>query len=156
MGKLSVGKKYPETARYNAVVTDKFLIHHSEITDDVIKYNTSKLQQIKVKQAYTRCNMLPLKDDHFITSDNGIHKAMNDNGCKVLYISPDSVLLSGFDQGFFGGACGVYENKVFVIGSLQHYQEGENVRKFLSELQYEIIELYDGPLFDGGSVLFLP
>jgi hypothetical protein len=156
MGKLSVGKKYPETARYNAVVTDNFLIHHSGITDEVIKSHTSKMKRITVMQAYTRCNLLPLKNDHFITSDLGIHKAMNDNGCKVLYISPDSVLLSGFDYGFFGGASGVYENKVFIIGSLQHYHDGEKVRNFLSELQYEIIELYDEPLFDGGSVLFLP
>jgi hypothetical protein len=155
-GKLPVGKAYPETALYNAVVTDKFLIHHPENTDEVIKCNASMLQKINVKQAYTRCNLLPLKNDHFITSDNCILKALNDEGCRVLFVSPDSVVLPGFDHGFFGGACGVFENKVFIIGSLQHFPDSEKVRGFLAELQYEIVELYDGPLFDGGSVLFLP
>jgi len=155
MGKLSVGKKYPETARYNAVVTDKFLIHHNEIADEVIQLQNSKLKMIQVMQAYTRCNLLPLKNNHFINSDKGIHKALNDKNCKVLYISPDSIVLPGFDHGFFGGACGICENKVFIIGNLKHFSDGEKVRNLLSELHYEIIELCDGPLFDGGSVMFV-
>jgi hypothetical protein len=44
---------------------------------------------------------------------------------------------------------------VFITGSLAHFVEGASVRKFLEELQYKIVELYDGPLFDGGGVLFL-
>ena len=155
IGKLLVGKKYPETARYNAVVTDKYLIHHSEITDEVIQSLTSNLITIQVKQAYTRCNLLPLKNNHFITSDKGILKGLLDTGCEVLYVSPDSVMLPGFGHGFFGGACGICENKVFIIGKLSFFEDGEKIRIFLSRLKYEIIELYNGPLFDGGSVMFV-
>jgi hypothetical protein len=42
---------------------------------------------------------------------------------------------------------------VFFIGNLSHFPEGEKVRQFLSS--YEIIELYDGPLVDGGSLIFI-
>lgn len=148
-----VGKKYPHTAHYNAVVTDTFLIHNPKYTEPTILSECSSLELIEVKQAYTRCNVLALPNDRFITSDKGIEKALQRKGLEVLYTDPKGILLPGFKNGFFGGACGIYNQQVFFIGKLDHFPEGENVRDFLEG--YEIIELYDGPLFDGGSILFL-
>jgi hypothetical protein len=72
----------------------------------------------------------------------------------VLYVNPSDIILPGFRNGFFGGACGVYENRVFIIGSLDKFGDGSNVRAFLKRLDMEIVELYDGELNDGGSLLF--
>ncbi len=116
------------------------------------------LHPVHVDQGYCRCNLLPLKDDHFITSDAGIFKVLKAGlhppagGWSPLLVSPEGILLEGFPHGFFGGCCGVWEDKVFVNGSLSFYKDGDKVRDYLGKLDYEIIELYDGPLMDCGSI----
>jgi len=152
-GEKPVGPNYPHTAQFNAVVTDKFLIHNTIFTDPVILRETSHLEKINVKQGYTRCNLLALKNNRFITSDKGIETELIKRGFEVLLVSPEGILLPGFDHGFFGGCCGVSGDKVFFTGSLNRFPEGEKVKNFLHD--YEIIELYDGPLFDGGWLIFL-
>ena len=150
-----VGNNYPETSSYNAVVTNSYLIHKLKITDStIIEYNTDK-QTINVNQAYTRCNLLPLKKDSFITSDKGIYNALISKNLNVLFINPKDILLSDYDYGFFGGACGVYHNNIFIVGSLRKFNDGEKVSGFLQNMNYNIIELYDGPLFDCGSLIFV-
>ena len=46
------------------------------------------------------------------------------------------------------------QNKVFIIGTLDKFGDGSNDRAFLKRLDMEIVELYDGDLYDGGSILF--
>jgi len=73
-GELPVGPEYPSSARYNAVATENFLIHNLNHTDSVIIRTMKDLIPVHIDQGYCRCNLLPLKDDHFITSDQGIYK----------------------------------------------------------------------------------
>lgn len=152
-GETKLGNNYPLSASYNAVVTDNFFIHHFDYTDPEIKVIASGRERIHVNQAYTRCNLIPLKNDRFITSDKGIENILLKKELDVLYVKPDGIILSGFENGFIGGACGIHEKKIFFIGNLNHYPEGKKIRGFLSG--YEIIELYDGSLFDGGSLIFI-
>ncbi|MDP4175456.1 MAG: hypothetical protein Q8933_15890 [Bacteroidota bacterium] len=155
-GETIVGKTYPETAHYNAVISKSYFIHNKKITESRILNSLSESTQIiSVKQGYTRCSLLPLKDDCFICSDHGIYKTLKEIAAKVLYVDPKEVILPGFSHGFFGGACGIHENMVFISGSLKCIKDGDKVRDFLKWMDYEIIELYDGPLFDVGSILFL-
>jgi hypothetical protein len=154
-GEFPVGKEYPATARYNAVTTPNYLIHNFRHTDFMITRTLEDLNPIHVDQGYCRCNLLPLKDDHFITSDEGIYKVLSRNHLNVLYVSPEGIHLEGFPHGFFGGCCGVWEDKVFVNGSLNRFKEGEKVRNYLGHLGYEIVELCDGPLMDCGSIIFV-
>jgi hypothetical protein len=153
-GESPVGEKYPETAKYNAVCTSKYLIHNFRNTDSVITDQAGDRELIHVDQGYTRCNLLALKEDHFITSDAGISRVLTRYGLKNLYVEPGDILLSGMNHGFFGGACGIHENKAFILGNLNHFKDGKKVRDYLQLLRYEIVELYDAPLFDGGSLLF--
>lgn len=153
-GKI-IGNNYPKTAGYNAVVTDNYLIHNLKITDPKILELCADKQAVHVNQAYARCNLLPLKDDSFITSDKGIYNTLISKKINVLLVKPQDIILTGFDYGFFGGACGVYKNTVFIVGSLNKYNDGEKVRAFLINMGYEIIELYDGPLFDCGSLVIV-
>jgi len=152
-GKLPIGKKYPQTAPYNAVVSDKYIIHNQNITDLKIKELTVGKEFIHVNQAYTRCNLIPLKNDRFITSDREIEKVLIRKGFEVLYVNPKGIILPEFENGFIGGTCGIFENKIFFTGSLNHFYEGNRIQKFVSD--YEIIELYNGPLYDGGSLIFI-
>jgi hypothetical protein len=165
-GELPVGKEYPATSRYNAVANPKYLIHNFRHTDFMITRTFEDLHPIHVDQGYCRCNLLPLRDNHFITSDAGIFKVLKGlHPCQeglhpseeglhpcVLLVSPDDILLEGFPHGFFGGCCGVWEDKVFINGSLSFFKDGDKVRDYLGKLDYEIIELYHGPLIDVGSI----
>jgi hypothetical protein len=161
-GEFPVGAEYPASARYNAVATGNYLIHNFRHTDFMITRTLEDLHPLQVDQGYCRCNLLPLKDDHFITSDKGIYKVLSgwspgSSGLHphVLYVSPDGILLEGFPNGFFGGCCGVWEEKVFVNGSLKFYKDGGKVRDYLNHLDYKIIELNNGPLTDIGSIIFI-
>ncbi len=151
-GQSVVGNKYPETAKYNIVITPNYLIHKLKITDtEVIKGCTGK-QLINVSQAYTRCNLLPLRNDSFITSDMGIYNSLTDRNLNIIYVNREDIILPGFNYGFFGGTCGVYDNIIFIMGSLRKFADGNKVVKFVKALGYEIVELYDGPLLDCGSL----
>jgi hypothetical protein len=152
-GKMPTGMKYPESAGYNAVVTEKYLIHHLKITDPVILEIFHDREKIHVQQGYTRCSLLPLSGNRFITSDQGIYKILHKKNLPVLYTDPKEILLPGFDHGLIGGTAGIYNNNVFFTGSLNHLRSGEQIRSFIELSGMEIIELYDGPLFDAGSIL---
>jgi hypothetical protein len=154
-GEFPVGENYPKSSAYNAVVTDKFLIHNFRYTDFTITRAFENHRHIHVGQGYCRCNLLPLKNDHFITSDDGIFKVMKHHSENTLKVNSNGILLEGHKHGFFGGCCGVFEDKVFILGSLEHYEDGKKVEAFLKELHYKIIDLYDGPLFDGGGIFFV-
>lgn len=145
--------KYPNTAIYNVVVTDSFLIGNQNVMDESLLDLASTRKFIQVNQAYTRCNLLPLPGERFITSDGGIYKQLKNNNLDVLFVNPEGIVLKGFKNGFFGGCCGVYGNTVFIAGSLNNFLEGENVRGFLSDMK--IVELYNGPLLDVGSILII-
>jgi hypothetical protein len=147
------GFTYPDSACYNAVVTDHLLIHNLTITDSVILKLAGKRKQIHVNQGYTRCNLLPLPNEKFITSDKGIYGVLTHEGFEVLYVNPDGIMLEGFPNGFIGGVCGVKENIIFIAGSLSGYKEGQKIRDFLSRHFLTPVELYDGPLIDGGSII---
>ncbi len=154
-GKNPVGIKYPETAIYNAVVTEKYLVHNITFSDPVILNVEEKKQIIPVKQAYTRCNLLFLNENAAITSDKGIEKQLAAFGVRTLFVDPAGVELPGFKHGFFGGACGLSENQVFIIGKLSHHHQGNQIVDFIKKEGFTITELYDGQLFDGGGIFLL-
>ena len=168
-GKKEVGKKYPETVPYNAVGIGNLLIHNLKHTDETIL--SSYKNHINVNQGYTRCNLLALNENAFITSDVGIFNAVNsqqttDNSLypheslvetygrtSVLYIDPKQIKLEGQKNGFFPGCCGVWKNNLIVCGSTNLKEKAE-LDKFLKENNFNLIELYDGDLIDVGSVFF--
>jgi hypothetical protein len=187
-GELPVGPEYPASARYNAVATEKYLIHNFRHTDPAIIRTLQHLEKVNIDQGYCRCNLLPLKNDHFITSDQGIykvsgsrfqvpgsrfqvpgsrfqvpgseeqehpHSTFNIQPSTFLYVSPETILLEGFPHGFFGGCCGVWEDKIFINGSLDLFEDGDKVKVFLHKIGYQIVELTDGPLTDVGSIMFI-
>ncbi len=154
-GLLPLGPVYPESARYNAVCTQKYLVHHSAITDPAIHTANPVLQKIQVPQGYTRCNLLALNEDQFITSDKGIEKQLLAGGVEVLYVSPAGILLPGMTQGFFGGCCGIHRDQLMIAGSLDYLPRGEDVRAFAAKAGLSVVELYQGPLFDGGGIFSL-
>lgn len=154
-GEMPIEKKYPGTSRYNIVATEKYLIHNFRYTDSVITDTGDDLELIHSGQGYTRCNLLPLRDNCFVTSDQGIKRVLNGFKLDTFYVTPDNIILPGMKHGFFGGTCGIYKDKVFIIGSLSNLENNKELEAYINKLGYQIIELYDGPLFDGGSIFFI-
>ena len=167
-GEKEVGKKYPETVPYNAVGIGNLLIHNLKHTDETIL--SSYENHINVNQGYTRCNLIALNENAFITSDVGIFNAVNsqqttDNSLypheslvetygrtSVLYIDPKQIKLEGQKNGFFPGCCGVWKNNLIVCGSTKNLKEKTELDKFLKDNNFNLIELYDGDLIDVGSI----
>ncbi len=154
-GKNKLGLEFPKTVFYNAVSTNKYLIHKEGLTDSCVLHENDKKQFVSVNQAYTRCNLLNLNNECFITSDKGIEKSLSDKGIDIHYFSDEDVLLEGQEHGFIGGAMGVFNHTVYILGHLSFYKEGERLRDLITSKNMKISELYKGPLIDGGGVFFL-
>jgi hypothetical protein len=158
-----VGTVYPNTARYNAVFTAKYLIHNLSFTDPSLlsltngpgEHDESKFKIINVNQGYSRCNLLAFNQDTFLTSDHGIQKALSGAGLNVTYISPADTVLPGFKHGFTCGCCGIKDNNLFLIGNLNFCMDQDIIDSFVQENKLSLVELYNGPLFDGGGIFFL-
>ncbi len=144
-GKNPVGKKYPDTAGYNAVGIGNILIHNTRYSDESL---SSFDWKICVNQGYTRCNLLALNDKSFITSDKGIQKTLEEQGFDVLYIDPRQVKLEGHEYGFFPGCCGMTGDKLVVCGSTKDMAEKEYLDAFLERYGMTLVELYEGELVD--------
>lgn len=153
-GIKEVGMQYPATAAYNAVCWNNLLIHNLAHTDETILMKFDPAYRVQINQGYTRCNVLPLKKS-LITSDSALSKKMNELGYETQFILPDGIVLPGFEHGFIGGCCGVIENKVYIIGNMMLQNNWQLALKYMEDRQVEVVSLYDGPLFDGGSILFV-
>ncbi|HNW70436.1 MAG TPA: hypothetical protein PKI01_08545 [Bacteroidales bacterium] len=154
-GYENIGNKYPATSHYNAVVTEQYLIHNLKYTDKAILEACDCKIQLHTNQSYTRCNLISLGGNNFITSDKNIEKVLGKAALNVLFINPDEILLKGFPNGFFGGCCGTLQNKLIMAGSLKYYKPKDSIMEFIKTTNMELIELYEGKLFDAGGLFFI-
>lgn len=154
-GENKLGMAYPFTVHYNAFSGHRFLIHNLKYTDKAILQTTARLIHINVGQGYTRCNLISLNEEIFITSDAGIQRSLARQGLHSKYFSPQHIYLKGFKHGFLGGTCGILDRKIFLCGSLKYHHWAGNFRKITEEAAYEIIELAKRPLLDVGCILFV-
>jgi len=99
---------------------------------------------------------VPIDEKSIITSDKGIY----DKCCvgavsgRTLLIKPSHIKLPGYKTGFIGGASGSHKDKIFFTGSLKTHPDGKLIREFIEKRGKKIVELYSGPLYDAGSILF--
>lgn len=154
IGEKPVGFDYPDCALYNCVCSKNLLIHNFKYSDLSINTLTS-YDKINVNQGLTRCSLIPLSDNNYITSDKNIEQTLKIKGYNVLYVNPRGIILPGMEYGLIGGCAGVNEKKVYFTGSLNKFAEGEKIYSFLNNLNYKIVELSDLPLYDGGSIIFI-
>ena len=178
-----LGEKYPADCRYNAVVLREFIIHKQGITDsallatamygsassgsDIQQDRTAVREFINVPQGYTKCNIVVVDDEHIITSDEGIAKAVTtkadsarfDSGktssakLNCLLISPKQIELPGFPYGFIGGCSGRVDNKIIFNGNLKAHSDFRRISAFIESCELELVYFEDWPLTDIGSII---
>jgi hypothetical protein len=154
-GNNPVGSNFPETSYYNCLATEKSLFHKKGHSDKQILEECKRLEFIDLPQAYTRCSLMALSPQSFITSDKGIEKALKKNNIEVHYFSPEEIILPEMPHGFIGGALGLYAEKLFALGNPDFHSWGEEFKTVIKQKDIELISLYDGPFFDGGGIFFL-
>lgn len=153
IGSKIICSSYPNCAAYNSVVNDNYIISKKNISDELILQ--AGKSAININQGMTRCSLLSIDNNNYLTSDKGIEKTLLSNGLDVCYVDPAGILLPGKDYGLIGGTAGVYGRTVFFNGSLSKFTEGEKIDRFIKQCNFEIVELDNSTLFDGGGIFFV-
>lgn len=146
-----LGLKYPLDALYNIVRFKDFYIHNDFTEKTIGKFFVeNKISHLKVKQGYTRCSLIPLRD-LLITSDYGIYKALK-NKIDIELVDEDRVNLDGFDQGFLGGTCGLVGNKLIFMGDISRHKAYARLKELCQKQNIEI-SYPKTDLVDLGSII---
>lgn len=150
----TLSEKYPNNIPLNAYITDNYLIHNLKFTDKKILDYCKNKKIINVKQGYTKCSILPLREKAIITNDNGIYNTLKSEDFDILLLPYGDIELSGLNYGFIGGVGGMISNDCMAFfGSLDNYAYGDEVKKFLYKYDIKPIYLNNTKLIDRGSLL---
>lgn len=154
-GESGIGSELSNSCFYNCVSTQENFFHREGYSDtSVLKANERK-RFVPLPQSYTRCSMLPLSKDSFITSDQGIHKTLQQHGFNSFCFSPEEITIKVHRNGFLGGTCGLLGKQIFFLGNPLLHKDGKDLYEFIENSGFEIITLHDQKLYDGGGVFFL-
>ncbi len=155
-----LAERYPDDIAFNFATLGTRVVGRA---DKMAKRMSKYLQKhgfelINVKQGYAKCSTVVLGESAAITADKHIAKAMQESGADVLKIlnSQSAVKLEGYDYGFLGGACGVFESTVYFTGSLDQHPNGAEIKTFCQSHGFDIISLSQNQLTDIGGIIFLP
>lgn len=156
-GASPLGSRYPANVKYNAAQLGEYLIHNFSHTDPLIleKAKEAELQTIRVKQGYTKCNLVVVDEKSAITSDVGLASVLGRYGIDILLISQGHVALPGFPYGFLGGATGRVGKEIIFNGNLSAHLDFEDITSFISERKLQAVWFEDYPLQDIGSIIQL-
>lgn len=168
----SISKKYivkysnniNEYTKYNICLVDNFAIHNFQKTDKDVLNHLKKLNYtlINVKQAYSRCSILPLKNKCCITCDKGVYKVLKENDFDVLLIEENlDIKLHNGDKtysdmkGFIGGCSCVIDDTVIFFGDLRKFKCKEKIVNYLENRGYKIKDFKNMEMIDYGSCIIL-
>jgi hypothetical protein len=151
-GNKPVGSNYPYTAHYNALFTERGVLHNKNICELTIVEACYGI--VHCRQGYVRCNTIKIGDVYY-TSDRGIEKVLQKGLFKTCYVDSQKIILQGFDHGFFGGCCGVSEQSVFICGEVLSLKDGEMLKQKITGSGFQIVELCKGPMIDVGGIFFI-
>ena len=147
------GAAYPADARLCALLLGERLFHVPKITDRAV-LKAGGFRQVSVRQGYAKCAVCPVPANAAITADRGMARALMEEGIEVLKIESGGVSLSGFDEGFFGGAAFLLApDTLAVTGRLDALPDRESIELFLGKCGVRTVFLTDRPIFDIGSAV---
>ena len=153
-GGSPVGESLKNSCLYNCVSTDTCLFHRKGYTDEALLALNRDKRFVELPQSYTRCSMFPLSDHAFITSDAGIHKALERAGFASFLFSPAEIRIPVHAYGFLGGTCGRWGDQLFSLGNPLRHKDGEELLRFVEANGLVPVSLSDDYLYDGGGVFF--
>ncbi len=149
---------YPNDIIFNALPLGKLVFGLENSLSSTLKSEVllEGKKIVNVKQGYTKCSVAKISESAIITSDKGIAKAASQYEIDALTVCEGHVLLDGYSTGFIGGACGTFEDKVYFCGNLRGHPDCDKIEDFCKKHKKSCISLSNEPLFDVGSLFFLP
>jgi hypothetical protein len=147
---------YPADVGLNACLINGRLFHRLKYTDKrlISEALRNGCEPVNVSQAYTKCNICVVDENHIITEDKSIHKAADSCGIVSLLLSPGFIKLDGFNYGFIGGASGKLSKNILAFtGLLSGHPDEKRIYEFLDNCNVEPLYLSDEQCFDVGSII---
>lgn len=142
--------QYPYDVSLNTLsIGDKLICRKESVSSSLKGYPI-----INTNQGYAGCTALYAANT-VITADESTISACKKNNIPIYRISGKDILLHGYNTGFIGGACGVYEDTVFIYGDPSLSQSGRELAEFCKMRGLSLISLYDGPVTDIGGIKFI-
>ncbi len=154
-GGRDVGHELNNRVQYNCLSTSQFLFHKAGCTDSIVMEINKDKKFISLPQAYTKCSLLHLCKDNYLTSDRGIEKVLLQNSLSCFYFNPDEIIIKDHKNGFIGGTIGILGNRIFFNGNIELHADENRLKEHLLKLNFDIINLSDEYLYDGGCILFV-
>lgn len=152
----SLTEKYPGNIILNAAILEKDIIHNFKYTDKNLISSIKDKNFINVKQGYSKCSILPIREKAIITNDKGIYDTLKKEDYDILLLPPGDILLPSLNYGFIGGVGGkISDDSLGFFGNLDYYKYGKEVKHFLSKYDIKPIYLREGKLIDRGSLMCL-
>jgi hypothetical protein len=154
-GESEVGYELYNSVQYNCLSTSDFLFHKPGYTDSAILEINKDKEFIQLPQAYTRCSLVHLCENNYVTSDRGIEKVLLQKGLSCFYFNPEEITIRDHNNGFIGGTIGIRGKKIFFNGNLELHADGQRLREHLIDIDFDIVNLSDEFLYDGGCIFFV-
>lgn len=156
VSKKSLSNTYPGDIILNSLISENYFIHTLKYSDENLLKSQDSKMHINVPQGYTKCSILPVRDNALITNDKGIFNSLKNFNFDILLIPPGDILLPSLNYGFIGGVGGMISNdKMAFFGDLDSYTWGDEIKIFLFKYDVLPIALRKGKLIDRGSLLVL-
>ena len=156
LSKNSLSNTYPNDIILNSLILENYFIHNLKFSDENLLKSQNLKTKINVPQGYTKCSILPVRENALITSDKGVFEALKDYSFDILLLPSGDILLPSLNYGFIGGTGGmISHDKMAFFGDLDSYTWGNEVKRFLHKYDVSPIALRKGKLIDRGSLLTL-
>ena len=122
---------YTTESFLNFIINKKYVIQNPKTA---LQIDIDDKQIVCVKQGYTRCSVLQVSDNSYITDDDGIYKELLNIGADCLKISKGIVKLTGYEYGFIGGASvKLDDHNVLFFGEIEDGVIKKQIQVFLDE-----------------------
>lgn len=149
-----ISKVYPADIRYDILNIDGVIYGRTDMACPEAVQEARRI--VQVKQGYARCSVL-YAGDCAVTADEGLCKALNEDGIDVLKITPGNIELEGYGTGFIGGASAYIKelDTVLFFGDLSAHPDGDNIFEFLSSRGHKVKFVPEVKLSDYGGFVGL-
>lgn len=145
--------EYPHDCKLNfCIVGDRIIFDHKAADADVIANISAK--KIICRQGYTKCSVCVVDDESIITADAKIAEKASSAGMNVLIVKNGLAELTGFGEGFIGGATfKISKTMLAFTGIIDDVDERRRIENFLDSRGVQPVYLTNMKLFDIGSAI---